>query len=104
MQLSGGRVARLGGAAGLVFVVTAIAALFLPGSAPKADEVSKIGPYLVDKHDQILASDFVLGIAFTFFLLFLGSLRGHLGSADRDGLRPGAVALAGGVGGTILTL
>jgi hypothetical protein len=39
------------------------------------------------------------------FLLFLGALRTHLGAtADREGVRPGATALAGGVAATVLVL
>ena len=78
--------------------------LFLPGTAPKANEVAKITPYLIDKRGSILASNFLLGVAFAFFLLFVGALRAHLGAADRDGVRPGSAALAGGVAAAVLVL
>jgi hypothetical protein len=96
------RVRRAGGLAGLLFVIVALVALFLPGTPPKADEVSKISSYLTDKRGSILASDFLLGIAFTFFLIFVGALRTRFGAGDRDGLRPGSIALAGGVAGAVL--
>jgi hypothetical protein len=104
MPLTMDRARRLGGAAGIVFAVLALVSLFLPGTAPKADEVSKISTYLVDKRGGILASNYLLGVAFAFFLLFLGSLRAHLGAAGREGVRPGSAALAGGVAGTALVL
>ena len=102
MQLTRDGVRRWGGAAGIVFVVVAVISIFLPGTPPKADEVSKITSYFVDKRGSILASDYLLGVAFAFFLLFLGALRSHLGATERDGVRPGAAALAGGVAGTAM--
>jgi hypothetical protein len=90
--------------AGLAFVVTGLIAFLLPGAPPTATEVSKIGSYLVDKRSDILISDYVLGVAFAFFLLFLGSLRSYLGSADPAGVRPGAVLLGPGAAGAALTL
>ena len=104
MHLTIDRVRRLGGAAGIAFIVLGVVALFLPGNPPKANEVAKITPYLVDKRGSILASDFLLGLAFTFFLLFLAALRTHLGAADREGVRPGSAALAGGVAAAVLVL
>jgi hypothetical protein len=104
MQLTMGRVRRLGGAAGILFAVLAVVALFLPGTPPKADEVSKITSFFVDKRGSILASNYVLAVALTFFLLFLGALRAHLGAAGTEGVRPGSIALAGGVAGAVLIL
>ncbi|MFN2616858.1 MAG: hypothetical protein ABR581_07005, partial [Thermoleophilaceae bacterium] len=100
MPLTMDRVRRMGGAAGIAFVIIALVALFLPGTPPKADEVSKITSYFMDKRGGILASNYLVGLAFTFFLLFLASLRAHLGAGDRSGARPGSAALAGGVAGT----
>jgi hypothetical protein len=104
MQLTLDRVRRLGGAAGIAFVVLAVIATFLPGSAPKADELGKLTPYLVDKRDSILAADFLIGVGIMFFLLFLGALRAHLGAGDREGIRPGSAALAGGAVGAVFIL
>jgi hypothetical protein len=105
MQLTIDRVRQLGGAAGIAFLILGAVSLFLPGTPPKANEVAKITPYLVDKRGSILASDFLLGLAFMLFLLFLGALRTHLGAtAEREGVRPGATALAGGVAATVLVL
>jgi hypothetical protein len=98
------RLGRLGGAAGILFVIIGVVALFLPGTPPKADEVSKIATYLTDKRGSILAANYLAGIAFVFFLFFVASLRLHLGAADRTGLRPGAVLLAGGVTATALVV
>jgi hypothetical protein len=99
MGLTVERLRRMGGAAGVVFVVVAVVGFFLPGTPPKANEVSKITAFFADKHNSILASNFLLGIGFGFFLLFVGALRAHLGAADRANIRPGSAMLAGGVAG-----
>src|SRR3954454_15768813 len=102
MTLTMDRVRRMGGAAGMVFAILAVASLFLPGTPPKADEVGKITAYFLDKRGGILASDYVLGAAFAFFLLFLGSLRAHFGAAGREGVRPGSAVLGAGAAGAVL--
>jgi hypothetical protein len=97
MSLTREQVRRWGGIAGVLFVVIGLFALFLPGTPPKADEVSKITSYFADKRGSILASNYLAGLAFVFFLFFVGALRTYLGAADPDGVRPGSAALAGGV-------
>src|SRR3954465_516459 len=102
MQLTRERIRRLGAAAGLAFAVTALVGFLLPGTPPKATEVVKIGTYLVDKRSEILAGDYIVGVAFVLFLIFVACLRLEFGAADRD-TRPGTVALAGGVAaGTLI--
>jgi hypothetical protein len=97
MSLTLDRLRRIGGLAGLLFIVLAILALVVPGSPPKADEVAKIPTFFSDKRDEILLGDYLLGLAVMFFLLFVGSLRAQLGARDRgDGLRPGPGLLAAG--------
>src|SRR5919199_2729097 len=95
MSLSLDRIRRVGGAAGILFIVLGIVALFLPGTPPKADEVQKITPFLVDKRGDILAGNYLLGLAFTFFLLFLASLRIQLGAGPRAAATDGAARSAG---------
>jgi hypothetical protein len=102
MNVSTAQLRRLGGAAGIAFVVLAVVSLFLPGTPPKADEVGKITTYFADKRGGILAANYIVGVAFAFFLLFLGALRVHFGAADRGGFRPGSAALAGGVAGAAM--
>src|SRR3954465_4680984 len=97
MQLTRERIRRLGAAAGLAFAVTALVGFLLPGTPPKATEVVKIGTYLVDKRSEILAGDYIVGVAFVLFLIFVACLRLEFGAADRE-TRPGAVALGGGGG------
>lgn len=104
MGVTGRRVRLLGGVAGILFVVIAIVAFFLPGAPPKATEAAKVTSYIVSKRGSLLAGDFLVGIAFTFFLVFVGSLRVHFGATEHDGIRPGSVMLAGGVVGAALVL
>ena len=96
MSLTPEQLRRLGGLAGIMFVVLAVVALFLPGTPPKADEFAKVTNYLADKRGSILASNYVLGVALVYFLIFVGALRNHLGAADRSNLRVGSPVLAGG--------
>ena len=97
MTLSREQIRRFGGMAAVVFVVLGFVSVFLPGTPPKADEVSKITSFFVDKRGSILAGNYIAGVAFVFFLLFLAALRETFGSAGADGIRPGSIALAGGV-------
>jgi hypothetical protein len=97
MSLTVDQARRLGGLVGIVFVVLGVVAVFLPGTPPKADEVSKIATYFTDKRGSILAANYLTCLAFVFFLLFVGALRSQFGVVDRTGVRPGSAMLAGGV-------
>jgi hypothetical protein len=104
MSLTVDQARRVGGVVGILFVVIGAVSLFLPGTPPKADEVAKIGTYLTDKRGSILAANYLVCLAFVFFLLFLGALRSQFGAADRTGIRPGSAALAGGVAATSMVI
>jgi hypothetical protein len=104
MSLNVNQARRLGGVVGIVFVIIAVVSLFLPGAPPKADEVEKIGTYLTDKRGSILAANYLICLAFVFFLLFAGALRSLFGAADLTGLRPGSAMLAGGAAATSLVI
>jgi hypothetical protein len=104
MSLTADQARRLGGVVGILFVVVAVVGILLPGTPPKADEVTKIGTFFTDKRGSILAANYLTCVAFVFFLLFVGALRSHLGAADRTGLRPGSAALAGGVVGASMVI
>ena len=95
MSLTVENARRLGAIAGLVFVVLAVVSLFVAGTPPPADELGKITTYLADSRSGILASDFLLGLGFAFFLLFASALRSHLGAGGPTDARPGAAVLAG---------
>ena len=89
------RVRRMGGAAGLVFIVLGLVSIFLPGTPPKADEVANVSRFLTDERGSILAANFLVCLGFAFFLLFAGALRAHLGAAAPE-VRPGSALLAAG--------
>lgn len=97
MSLTVDRVRRLGGLVGIVFVVLAVISVFLPGTPPKADEVSKIATYFSEKRGSILAANYLTCLAFAVFLLFAGSLRSYFRVSDQTGVRPGSTMLAGAV-------
>jgi hypothetical protein len=95
---------RMAGIVGIGFVVIGVISVFLPGTPPKADEVSKITEYLTDKRGSILAANYLTFIAFVFFLLFVSGLRTYLGAVDPTGLRAGSALLAGGIAAAGLVL
>ena len=97
MSLSRDQIRRFGGAAGILFVVLGLVALFLPGSPPKADEIGKITPFFLDERGNILASNYITGVAFAFFLVYLAGLRETFGASGREGIRPGSILMAGGL-------
>jgi len=104
MSLSVDQARRVGGVVGILFVVIGVVSLFLPGTPPKADEVAKIGTFFTDKRGSILAANYLVYVAFVFFLMFVGALRAQFGAADRTGIRPGSAALAGGVAAASLVI
>ena len=97
MSVTVDRVRRLGGIVGIAFVVLGVIAIFLPGTPPKADEVSKIAGYFTGQRGSILASNYLTCLAFGLFLLFVGALRSYFGAADQTGVRPGSTMLGGAV-------
>jgi hypothetical protein len=82
---------RIGAAAGILFVILALVAIFLPGDAPNAEELNnQFTEFLTDKRGKIVASDYILGFGLALFLVFLGALRNHL--TDRSNGGVGATA------------
>jgi hypothetical protein len=104
MSVGVNRVRRVSGVTGILFVIAGVVAFILPGLPPKADEVAKIGTYFTGKRSELLAGNFVLGVAFVLFLIFAGALRAYLSAGDREGLRPGAAMVSGAGAATALTL
>src|SRR3990172_6427352 len=74
---------RVGGMAGILFLITFIVAIMLEGEPPSFDDpVNKIRDWFADNGKQFLVAEYLIGLAFTlFFLPFLASLRGVLASA-----------------------
>jgi hypothetical protein len=88
MSVTVDRVRRLGGIVGIAFVVLGVIAIFLPGTPPKAHEVSRIAGYFTDKRGSILASNYLNCLAFALFLLFVGALRSYLVALIRQVFGP----------------
>ena len=97
------RYLRVGGAAGIIAMALLLVGFFLPGSPPKADDsLQAVTSYLVDKRGSILAGDFLIGLGFALFVVWLSALRGRLEAGERDRALP-RVAFAGGVIAAALT-
>ena len=77
---------RLGGVAGILFLVLFIVGIVLEGEAPDFDDpVDDIRDWFTDNGEQYLVGDYLVGLAFVlFFLPFLSSLRGLLARAEGD--------------------
>src|SRR3990172_5328263 len=90
---------RVGGMAGILFLITFIGAIILEGEPPSFDDpVNKIRDWFVDDGKQFLVAEYLIGLAFTlFFLPFLASLRGVLASAEGGPAVWSRVAFAGGL-------
>jgi hypothetical protein len=91
--------ARLGGIAGILFVVLFFRSYLTPPDAPVPTSGPKdVVAYFADRQDGILLYNGVLLIfAAFFFLWFLGALYGALRSAEGRGGGISTVALAGGL-------
>ena len=75
---------KLGGAAGIVFVVLFIIAVLLQADVPMADDsAADIKKYFSDHPKRYMVGDFVFAFAHLFFFLpFASALRAFLGRAE----------------------
>jgi hypothetical protein len=90
---------RVGGAAGILFLIMFIVGITLQGEPPTFDEpVDEIRDWFADNGEQYLVGDYLTGLAFLlFFLPFLASLRGLLAAAEGGPAVWSRVAFAGGL-------
>ena len=90
---------RVGGIAGILYLVLFIAGFVVQGEAPQFDEpVDDIRDWFADNGEQYLVGDYMVGLAFMlFFLPFLASLRGLLAAAEGGAAVWSRVAFAGGL-------
>lgn len=75
---------RLGGAAGIIYVVLFIVGILIQGDTPMPNKTAnEIRDYFVDNDTAYMIGDFIIGIAFIFFLMpFASALRSFLGRAE----------------------
>ena len=96
---------RLDAATGVVFAVLTVVAVALPGTPPKADASSEtLVKFFGGHRGDVLAGDFLLGLAAFFFLWFLGSVRSYLRAGEGGAGRVSSAAFAGGAVGIALLL
>ncbi len=97
---------RLGGAAGIIFVILALIPIFaIVREIPPVydDPVEDIKAFFVDNDTAYQVGDYIGGIGFIiFFLIFLVSLTRVLRSAEGSGGLWSVLALAGGLVGLAL--
>lgn len=92
---------RIGGTAGIAYVVLFVASVILQGDTPMGDDdAAAIRDFFgdSDKSNMYLVSDWLIGLAFiVFFLPFLSALRTVLGPADPSGGTWSRLSFAGGL-------
>lgn len=90
---------RLGGVAGILFLIMFIAGIVLTGDSPTLDEsTDEIRDWYTDNGDQFLVGNYIIGLAFAFFFFpFLAGLQSLLASAEGGPRMWSKVAFAGGL-------
>ena len=90
---------RVGGAAGILFLITFIVGIVVQGEPPTFDDpVDEIRDWFADNGEQYLVGDYLITVGFVFFFLpFLASLRGLLASAEGGPAVWSRVTFAGGI-------
>jgi hypothetical protein len=105
MEVADAKGRKFDAATGIGFAILTLVAVLLPGTPPKADDSTvQIASFFADKRDQILAGNFLFGLAALMFLWFLGSARSYLRAAEGGEGRLSAAAFGGGVAGVVLLL
>ncbi len=89
---------RVGGVAGILFLVLFIIGIIVQGDLPTFDDpVDDTQAWLSDNGEQYLVGNYLITLAFVlFFLPFLASLRGVLAAAEGGAAVWSRVAFAGG--------
>src|SRR3972149_8157913 len=90
---------RVGGVAGILFLIMFIVGIVVRGEPPTFDDpVDEIRDWFTDNGEQYLIGDYLTTLAFVFFFLpFLASLRGLLASAEGGPAGWSRVTFAGGI-------
>jgi len=95
---------RVGGVAGILYLVMFIIGIILQGGPPNFDDpVDEIQGWFTDNGKQYIAGNYLIGLGFVlFFLPFLSSLRGLLAAAEGGAAVWSRVAFAAGLAFLIL--
>jgi hypothetical protein len=94
--MTGSQWQRIGGIAGLVFVLLFLGNLFTPSTPDGDDASSTFAPAIADDRTGHVFSIYLDGLGMVFFLAFLASLYGLLRRAEPEA-GPSLLALVGGL-------
>ncbi len=90
---------KLGGLAGVVYVVLFVVAVVLEGDTPMAgDKASEIKDYFSGKGDTFIFGEWLIAVGFVFFFLpFVSAVRSFLGQAEGQSFVWARLTFAAGV-------
>jgi len=90
---------RVGGVAGILFLIMFIVGLVVQGEPPSFDDpVDEIQDWFTDNGEQYLVGDYIITLGFIlFYLPFVASLRGLLAAAEGGAAVWSRVAFAAGI-------
>ncbi|HJY44210.1 MAG TPA: hypothetical protein VJ301_06280, partial [Propionibacteriaceae bacterium] len=90
---------RLGGVAGLLFVVLTLITVFLPFTTPAADvPTSEIVTVIVDDRTSLLTFGYLLGLGAAVLMVFTAALYSLLRRGEGNAGGPSVLVLAAGIG------
>lgn len=100
------RAVKFAGVAGLLFVVTQVLSVAMPGQPPDADgTIAEIRKYFVDNRSALLAGALLQALALVFFIWFIVQLRRLITAGDNDAQGLGITMVIGAViGGTLASV
>jgi hypothetical protein len=94
---------RLGGVAGLLFVVLTLITVFIPFTTPAADvPTSEIVTVIVDDRTNLLTFGYLLGLGAAVFMVFTAALYSLLRRGEGRTGGPSVIVLAGGIGTSLI--
>ena len=101
--MRGASIERIGGIAGILFVVLVMATFFLPETPDPDDRTLDIARQVAEDRDGLIAGIYISGIASAVFLFFTAGLWARL-RAGEPGRGASVVTLLAGLGSSIIII